>query len=670
MQIEKDCSNKELVIPRMKIHTKDFERNQKVRCMANCINTPSMGIVSGNVKISDVGCGGISCSQCILSDDNRTEFNVFISRLPEIEDDICKKKATGMTKGESSYKFERISAVLPVNITSFRYIDNSEGVGRDLCNSTYVGSVNCGGVACKNCLLDANNRKEFNKMQEQYGTHFGAIKPKASETLKSVSNRGGTIIEVDHKYSAYTHGKFYPTVKVKTITSIESVKIIVEGSELEITLHSDRLFEIHSPTYPKKSTTKFKVGDYVTYKSKERCSGYKHGGVNFEGYVGKVVEVNDARMRVTSPDGNYSMVPEEFEEYGTSSDNSASSLFIPENLKILQKTRHRAEEFKEKAICVSKIGGKPIISHTSCGTTACHKCILHKDNRAKYFELESKTPIACEPKYKRGDKVYLRPIRECKSTYSRSAYTFDNLECTVSKVGDSYGCEVKYLVTAPTTFERVLSEVVVYEEELTTTNPEVPKTKFTPGDLGRVRCLSYIVKSASRKSNYIDDATVRILECGDIYYESRGFKCKVVVESGRNIGEEVILYETEIIKEARIIKEEEAPKPTIAKEPEKGEMSVARKEKMPDKVFEVGQRVTYKPREKSYCFCGEDQSGHVGKIVRYEGYFSPRGCYSMIVTIPEGTYTMLECEFEEYDALKSKPSKSPFQLDEREEVSF
>lgn len=72
---------------------------------------------------------------------------------------------------------------------------------------------------------------------------------------------------------------------------------------------------------------------------------------------------------------------------------------------------------------------------------------------------------------------------------------------------------------------------------------------------------------------------------------------------------------------------------------------------MKTKRFKVGDEVTYKSKSScdGYRFGGNDHDGYVGTITSYLSYYSENGCYGIQVTSREGNYTMLECEFYEYD---------------------
>jgi hypothetical protein len=71
--------------------------------------------------------------------------------------------------------------------------------------------------------------------------------------------------------------------------------------------------------------------------------------------------------------------------------------------------------------------------------------------------------------------------------------------------------------------------------------------------------------------------------------------------------------------------------------------------------FKVGDRVTYKSRSEcyggGYHYGGNNQYGYVGTIKEYIKYKPDNNCYKITVTCKEGEYSMLECEFYEYDDL-------------------
>ena len=85
------------------------------------------------------------------------------------------------------------------------------------------------------------------------------------------------------------------------------------------------------------------------------------------------------------------------------------------------------------------------------------------------------------------------------------------------------------------------------------------------------------------------------------------------------------------------------PKPEAKVEPKEPEVKPQR--------FKVGDQVTYKSKSScnGYKYGGNDHDGYVGTITSYLSYYSGNGCYGIQVTSREGNYTMLECEFHEYD---------------------
>jgi hypothetical protein len=85
------------------------------------------------------------------------------------------------------------------------------------------------------------------------------------------------------------------------------------------------------------------------------------------------------------------------------------------------------------------------------------------------------------------------------------------------------------------------------------------------------------------------------------------------------------------------------PKVEAKVEPKEPEMKKQR--------FKVGDQVTYKSKSScdGYRYGGNDHDGYVGTITNYLSYYSGNGCYGIQVTSREGNYTMLECEFHEYD---------------------
>lgn len=73
---------------------------------------------------------------------------------------------------------------------------------------------------------------------------------------------------------------------------------------------------------PEMKPQRFKVGDRVTYKSKDECHGYKYGGIDNDGYVGTIrkygaynSDENCYLMAVSSREGEYNMLESEFREY-------------------------------------------------------------------------------------------------------------------------------------------------------------------------------------------------------------------------------------------------------------------------------------------------------------------------------------------------------------------
>jgi hypothetical protein len=97
----------------------------------------------------------------------------------------------------------------------------------------------------------------------------------------------------------------------------------------------------------------------------------------------------------------------------------------------------------------------------------------------------------------------------------------------------------------------------------------------------------------------------------------------------------------EVIHEG--VKPKPEPKVESKVEPKEPEMKKQR--------FKVGDQVTYKskPSCDGYRYGGNDHDGYVGTITSYLSYYSGNGCYGIQVTSREGNYTMLECEFHEYD---------------------
>jgi hypothetical protein len=94
-----------------------------------------------------------------------------------------------------------------------------------------------------------------------------------------------------------------------------------------------------------------------------------------------------------------------------------------------------------------------------------------------------------------------------------------------------------------------------------------------------------------------------------------------------------------------VIHEGVKPKVEAKVEPKEPEMKKQR--------FKVGDQVTYKSKSScdGYRYGGNDHGGYVGTITSYLSYYSENGCYGIQVTSREGNYTMLECEFYEYDGL-------------------
>jgi hypothetical protein len=81
--------------------------------------------------------------------------------------------------------------------------------------------------------------------------------------------------------------------------------------------------------------------------------------------------------------------------------------------------------------------------------------------------------------------------------------------------------------------------------------------------------------------------------------------------------------------------------------------------------FKVGDSVTFlsckesaelKLRDDSlelYFYGGIDQAGHVGRVVKYLVWNTKNNCWKIEVTARHGTnYSMLECEFKEYQNSK------------------
>lgn len=81
---------------------------------------------------------------------------------------------------------------------------------------------------------------------------------------------------------------------------------------------------------------------------------------------------------------------------------------------------------------------------------------------------------------------------------------------------------------------------------------------------------------------------------------------------------------------------------------------------MKERRFKIGDKVTYKCKDDcrsqyndadhEYYWGGCDQYGYVGTVQRCDNYIEDKNCYRLEVTCREdGSYAMLECEFEEYD---------------------
>ena len=82
-----------------------------------------------------------------------------------------------------------------------------------------------------------------------------------------------------------------------------------------------------------------------------------------------------------------------------------------------------------------------------------------------------------------------------------------------------------------------------------------------------------------------------------------------------------------------------------------------------EKVFKVGDKITYKSindcthyngGKNSYYYGGMNKEGHVGKILRYDEYIEQKQCWRIEVSNSEGSYSMLESEFENYN-IQLKP---------------
>lgn len=84
---------------------------------------------------------------------------------------------------------------------------------------------------------------------------------------------------------------------------------------------------------------------------------------------------------------------------------------------------------------------------------------------------------------------------------------------------------------------------------------------------------------------------------------------------------------------------------------------------MEERKFKEGDKITYKSRQAcggSYNFGGVNNGGFVGTINRYYRYHEKYNCYSLSVTCKEGSYEMLESEFEEYDSADKEPTYEIF----------
>lgn len=81
----------------------------------------------------------------------------------------------------------------------------------------------------------------------------------------------------------------------------------------------------------------------------------------------------------------------------------------------------------------------------------------------------------------------------------------------------------------------------------------------------------------------------------------------------------------------------------------------AKESKEPEKKFAVGDKVTYKSESdlgRQYRFGGGDQGKKEGTVLAYLEFQPDYNCYKIKVTTLHGTdYSMLECEFYEYDTL-------------------
>ena len=81
---------------------------------------------------------------------------------------------------------------------------------------------------------------------------------------------------------------------------------------------------------------------------------------------------------------------------------------------------------------------------------------------------------------------------------------------------------------------------------------------------------------------------------------------------------------------------------------------------MKERKFKIGDKITYKSNHLcnwqysdehgEYYWGGDNQEGYVGTITNYNSYIESKDCYKIEVTAKDrDTYTMLECEFKEYD---------------------
>lgn len=81
----------------------------------------------------------------------------------------------------------------------------------------------------------------------------------------------------------------------------------------------------------------------------------------------------------------------------------------------------------------------------------------------------------------------------------------------------------------------------------------------------------------------------------------------------------------------------------------------AKESKQPEKKFAVGDKITYKLHSEldgGYRFGGGDQGKKEGTVLAYLEFQPDYNCYKIKVTTLHGTdYSMLECEFYEYDTL-------------------